>query len=259
MRQIRIFGVTTDSPRFKGIFMTEGVNEQEIANPETKTEVSVSDKEYNFRRLEAAKEEAKERAMKAEMENSLLKQRLEMLEQRLEPKEQDPLEGVEDYVDPARHKASLYQLEKRLEKRLKKEAEEAAERKLQEQAKQNHMVRLRSEYPDYDQIMNEKNVMHFEQTNPEFLQSMTYVQDDYERKKLAYNFFKKNLKAPEPKPSIKEKVEENAKNPYYIPPGSGSPAAVDFDIKSPEARRAAYEKLKMAQRKPIGSGGLSPR
>jgi len=56
--------------------------------------------------------------------------------------------------------------------------------------------------------------------------------------------------------SIKDKIEENSKNPFYIPPSAATPAAVDFDVKSPQARRQAYEKLKQAQRNPIGNGAV---
>jgi hypothetical protein len=66
-----------------------------------------------------------------------------------------------------------------------------------------------------------------------------------------------NAPKKEEKISIKEKVEENTKNPYYIPSSASIPSAVDFDIKSPQARRQAYEKLKAAQRNPIGTAAAS--
>lgn len=240
--------------------MSEGVKEQDAAAlvKEDKPQPVFSEKaRENFERLERAKEEERERRVKAEMDAALLKQRLEMLEQKLQPQEQDPLDGVEDYVDKDRFKAAIEQNNRR----LKKEAEEIAERKLkewkQQEYQQTHMQRLQSEYPDYGQIMTQDNVARFEQSHPEFVQSLLHIQDDYERKKLAYNFFKRNTPKEEPKPSIKEKVEENKTNPYYIPSGSGVPSAVEFDLKSKSAREAAYAKLKAAQKNPIGSGGLA--
>ena len=240
--------------------MTEGVKDQETAIPgnEVKPQSGLSDKEMNFRKLETDRNESRERAMRAEYEAALLKQKIEMYEKQNAPKEADPLEGVEDYIDPNRYKAD----QARRDARLKKEAEDIARRTYAEEKreddKKNHVQRLKSEFSDFDQIMTEKNIVHFEQTNPEFLQTVQYVTDDYERKKLAYTFFKRNLPAKEEqRQSIKEKVEENARNPYYIPAGSGTPSAVDFDLKSPQARKDAYEKLKAAQRRPIG-GGLTP-
>ena len=246
--------------------MQEDVNQPEIVTPAQEQPASgLSDKaRENFARLEKAKEEAAERAHKAEMEAALLKQRLDDMEARLKPKEQeiDPLDTIEDFIDPKSLRATL----DHREKRLKREAEEIAERKLQEwkakEHQQNHINRLKSEYPDFSEVMTEKNVMAVEQSNPEFVQSLLHIKDDYERKKLAYNFFKRVLpkEAPqEQKASIKERVEENQRNPYFIPAGSGTPSAVDFDLKSPQARQAAYAKLKAAQRRPLGSGSSNPQ
>lgn len=240
--------------------MIEGVNKQEgIAAPVEKPQQSTSDiSREHFRRLEESKEEERNRRVEAEKQAALLQQRLEMLEQSNRPKEIDPLDGVEDYVDPARLKAVLSQERQR----LNKDAEAIADRKLQEwkkqEDKQNHVQRLKNEFPDFGNVMTEANVLHFEQTHPEFVQSLLHIQDDYERKKLAYQFFRRNQPKEELKSSIKEKVEENNRNPYHIPSGSGIPAAVEYDLKSPQARQAAYAKLKAAQKNPIGgSGGLA--
>lgn len=236
--------------------MTEDVNTQENVTPEQKPEVAFSENaRQNFARLEKAKEDERERRIKAEMEHALMKQKLEMLEARNQPQEKDPLDDVVDYVDPANYKAD----QERRERRLKKEAEEIAERKFREfkqlDEQQNHMQRLQYEHSDYKDVMNETNVVALEQTNPEFVQSLLHIKDDYERKKLAYNFIKRSRNATqEVKPSIKDKIEENARNPYLIPSGSGTPSAVEYDLKSPAARSAAYAKLKAAQRNPIGGG-----
>jgi hypothetical protein len=236
--------------------MTEDVNTQAPVNPEQKPEAAFSENaRQNFARLEKAKEDERERRIKAEMDHALLKQKLEMLEARNQPQERDPLEDVVDYVDPTNYRAD----QERREKRLKKEAEEIAERKFREfkqlDEQQNHMQRLQQEHNDYKEVMNEGNIVALEQTNPEFVQSLLHIKDDYERKKLAYNFIKRNRAVtPEARPSIKDKIEENARNPYLIPSGSGTPSAVEYDLKSPAARSAAYAKLKAAQRNPLGGG-----
>jgi hypothetical protein len=88
------------------------------------------------------------------------------------------------------------------------------------------------------------------------LKSVLKIQDDYERRLLTYEYLKAQQpkKQAEEKASIKERVEENQRNPYYIPAGSGTPTALEFDIKSKSARDQAYQKLKEAQRRPIGNG-----
>lgn len=245
--------------------MTDGVKEQvPLAAPveSEKPQLASDNARENFRRLEQAKEEERERRVKAEMEAALMKQRLEMLEMQNRPQERDPLADVQDFVDPASLKAAFAQERQR----LTKEAENIADRKLkewkQQEEKSNHMSRLKSEFPDFGTVLNQDNVVRFEQTHPEFVQSLLYVEDDYERKKLAYNFFKRNMAQQEaPRQTIKEKVEENKTNPYMIPTGSGNPSAMEYDLKSPQARQAAYAKLKAAQKNPIGgnSGQSAPR
>lgn len=241
--------------------MTDGVKEQDplaapVVNEKPSQQISDNARE-NFRRLEQSKEEERERRIKAEMDAALMRQRLEMLEMQNKPQEKDPLADVQDYVDPASLKAAFAQERQR----LSKEAEAITDRKLkewkQQEEKQNHLSRLKSEFPDFGNVVNQENVVRFEQSHPEFVQSLLHIQDDYERKKLAYNFFKRMGQPEVPKPSISEKVEENRRNPYMIPSGSGMPAAVEYDLKSPQARNAAYAKLKAAQRNPIGNGGQS--
>lgn len=236
--------------------MTEGVKEQVIAEPEVKKEsqAEISARDTNFRRLENQRDEERERRIRAEMEAQLLKQRMDQIEKQLQQPEIDPLDGVEEYVDPKRLKAVL----EKQRTALNKEAEEIAERKVRElrdqEYKQNHLSRLRSEFRDYDDVMNENNIAKLEQTNPVFLKAVLQVQDDYERKKLAYEYLKQSQPKVDPKPSIKEQVEENLKNPYHIPSGSGHGMGVEFDIRSTQARKDAYDKLKQAQRRPVGSG-----
>lgn len=240
--------------------MEDGVKNELAESAQAATPAISESARENFRRLEALRDAERERAFKAETESALLKQKLELYEQKNAP-ESDPLDGVEDYVDPTRHKASLAALEKR----MKREAEEIAERKLREyrnkEHQTNHMQRLKSEFNDFSAVMTQENVVALEAENPEFVQSLLHIQDDYERKKLAYNFMKRSKKAltsSEPPPSIKSKVAENQANHYYHPTSTATPApqmdAVEFDISTPKARQAAYAKLKTAQRRPIGGG-----
>lgn len=211
----------------------------------------------NFERLERSRDEANNRAQKAELEAALLKQRMDDIEARNRPKEEDPLDKDDNYADPKSVKAS----QALMEKRMKKEAEEIAKRTYSElknaDKQENHITYLKQEFSDFNTVMTEKNVVSLEQSNPEFLQSLLHVKDDYERKKLCYQYLKRHTSQPEAeKQSIKERVEQNAHNPYMIATGSGvqsaHPSAVDFDVSSKSARATAYAKLKAAQKRPIG-------
>lgn len=234
--------------------MTDGVQDQEIVRPEeTKTQTGISDKaRENFARLEAAKQAEREARIRAEMERDLLKRQIDEANK---PKEVDPLDGVDDYIDKDR----LQLIRQQDKAAFKKEAEEIANRTYEarkvEEEKRNFLPKLKSQFKDYDEVMNEKNIAELEERSPAFLASVLKIQDDYERRLLTYEYLKsKQSKPADPKPSIKERVEENQTNPYYIPSGSGTPTAVEFDVKSKSARDQAYQKLKQAQRKPIGNG-----
>lgn len=241
--------------------MTEAVKDQEIGRPEEAKPESqgISDRaRENFARLESAKQVEREARIRAEMERDMLRKQIEESNR---PKEVDPLEGIEDYVDKER----LQLIRQKDKADFKKEAEEIANRtyenrrKLEE--KQNFLPKLKAEFKDYDQVMNEKNIAELEEKSPAFLRSVMNVQDDYERRLLTYEYLKakqSNTQAVEERPSIKQKVEENQQNPYYIPAGSGTPSAVEFDVKSKNARDLAYQKLKAAQRQPIGNGTAPP-
>jgi len=234
--------------------MTDGVTEQEIASPEKSSELS--DKELNFRRLEALRDNEREARLRAELQAESFRNELDQLKQMLTPKEKDPLDDAPDeYVDTNRLKAKLAQERAAFERRAEEIARRTYEQQRSEDEKKNYLGRLRTEFRDFDEVLNENNIVALEKTDPVFLKAVMQIPDDYERRKLAYEHIKsRNSSAPVSKPSIRETVEENAKNPHYIPPGSGTPAAVEFDIRSKEARDQAYAKLKAAQKRPLGGG-----
>ena len=235
--------------------MSEGVTDQEIVRPEeTKSQSQgISDKaRENFARLEAAKQAERDARIRAEMERDMLKKQID---ESSRPKEVDPLDGVEDYIDKER----LQLIRQKDKAAFQKEAEEIANRtyetRRKEEDKRNFLPKLKAQFSDYDQVMNEKNIAELEERSPAFVKSVLNIQDDYERRLLTYEFLKGQQPKPaEEKPSIKDRVAENQQNPYYIPAGSGTPTALEFDTKSKAARDQAYQKLKQAQRRPIGNG-----
>lgn len=243
--------------------MTEGVNTQASAKPDFKDDKVVqnellSDKERNFRRLESARDQEREARIRAQMEAEELKKRLDHIEQMMQPKEVDPLDGMQDItdLDPNRFKAILSDREAKFERKATQIAKKAIEEHEQTKKKTNFREELRRQYQDYDTIMNEQTIAHFSEREPEAVEAITAIEDPYVRCEKAYNYFKKRMPAKEEKPSIKAVVEENTQNPYYMQTGSGTPSysAVDFDVRSPSAQKAAYAKLKEAQRRPIGNG-----
>lgn len=238
--------------------MINGVkDEQETAKPDATVSQTSDKARENFARLESAKQAEREARIRAEMERDMLKKQLETAT-RVE--EKDPLDDVEDYVDKER----LQQIRTKDRAAFKKEAEEIANRTYQarrdEEERRNFLPKLKQKFSDYDQVMNEQSIADLEQKSPEFLASVMRVSDDYERRLLTYEYLKaskeKQKAAPEvekQKQTIMDRVEENQRNPYYLNGSSGSPTAIEFDVRSKSSRDAAYQKLKQAQRNPIGN------
>lgn len=233
--------------------MTEDVKAPEAVTPETQTQVSDKSRE-NFARLEAAKQVERDARIRAEIERDMLKQQIAAANTIKEP---DPLDDVEEFVD----KVQLQKIRQKDRTDFQKEAEVIANRtyesKKLEEDKKNFLPKLRQEFKDYDQVMNERSVAELEEKAPKFLASVLKISDDYERRLLTYEYLKARQPtkpAEDAKQSIQDRVLENQTNPYYIPSGTGTPTALEFDIKSKSARDAAYSKLKAAQRRPLGNG-----
>lgn len=238
--------------------MIDGVTDtQEVAKPETTQLNSASDKALNFRKLEAARDAEREARIRAEMQAESLRKEIESIKDMLRPPEKDPLDEVDGYIDPAVFKAKLEKERAAFERRAEEIAKKTYEEQKRREEQTNFLQRLKTEYSDYDQVMTEDNVKELEENAPEFLSVVLEIPDEYVRRKQTYNFIKRQKqRAPvqkEPEtPSIKQTVDENLRNPFYIPAGAGIPAAVEFDVKSKNARELAYAKLKAAQRRPIG-------
>jgi hypothetical protein len=244
--------------------MNEGVTNQEIATPEKeKPQEGLSDKEINFRRLEAAREIEREARVRAEMQAEAMRNELEEIKKMLQPKETDPLDDAEDYVDPARLRAKLEKERAHFKKEAREIAKQTVREEREQEEKRNFLQRLKGQFSDYDQVMNEANIANLEKADPVFIETVLQVPDDYTRRLTTYKKLKSMQqvapKTEEKAPSIKERVEENAKNPYYIAPSVATPSGVDFDVKSKEARTQAYEKLKAAQRRPVGNAAMPSR
>jgi len=230
-----------------------GVNVQEPALPDqNQQQPQMSAKAGdNFRKLEQLREQEREARIRAEMQMEMMRKEVESIKQMMAPREKEPELSDDDYSDPAKLRAKLEYQSRQLERKAEEIAEGKYEEKRAEEHSRNYLQRLKSEFADYDQVMHEDNVIALQESNPTFMQEVLAIPDEYKRRKLAYSYMK-GLPKKEAPPSVKEKVEENLRNPYHIPAGSGVPSAVEFDLKSKSAREAAYAKLKAAQRNPIG-------
>ena len=243
--------------------MTEGVINSGDVLPETKTapQEGLSNKELNFRRLEAEREKEREARIRAEMHAEAMQREMKKIEEMLKPKEVDPLDQIQDLsdLDPAKLKAILSQRDANNKREVREITKEILKEEREHDKKTNFRDHLRRQYQDYDTVMNEQTIAAIQEREPDAVDAISAIEDPYVRCEKAYLFFKKKLAKQAERPpveSVKEKVEENMMNPYMIPAGSATPpySGVEFDVRSPSKRKEAYEKLKLAQRRPLGNG-----
>lgn len=219
--------------------------------PEKKDQAQISDNQgRNFRMLEAARDREMEGRIRAEQESQRLRQDFENLKESLAQREQDPLDA-EDIDPELRSKLQKARAKDRSD--FAREAEKVANRTYDERKKKDyldgHQERLQSQYSDFDQVLTSDNAAYLREKDPLFFDLVDKQPDIYDAKKKAYLRIKE-LKAKEaPKPSIKEKVQENYENSYYMAGSSGTTTALDFDVRTKSAKEAAYAKLRAAQRR----------
>jgi hypothetical protein len=240
--------------------MNTGVTGQGSAKPEDRealTKESASDKELNFRRLEAVRDQEREARIRAEMQTESLMKEIDSIKTMLAPKEKDPLEEIEDIADLDRNKLKhiLNQREAMLQKKFDQSLPQRFEEYERNKKRTNFREALRERYSDYDSVMNQDVLSQLPERDAEVIEAISAIEDPYVRCEKAYKYVKKHKAASDSHAeALKQKVEENQTNPYYFPSSQGSsPSAMDFDLNSKSAKEAAYAKLKAAQRKGINN------
>lgn len=211
---------------------------EQVQQPAQNTENKPSDKELNFRALEAKYQRQLEEERNARLEAERKAQ--EVLSRKHVTQDDDEDED-EPYVNPKRLEKKLSSFERKLEEKIDKKAEEKA-RALVEKERRENWIR---QNPDFYEIL-QQHADTFAKKDPELAEAILEMPDNFERQKLVY----KNIKAlgihkPITKePSIQDKIDANRRSPYYQPTGvSGAPynhAAGDF---SPSGQKNAYAKL----------------
>jgi hypothetical protein len=216
--------------RKEKMFMDEVANqlaEPEIATPETSPQVEttpvveeVNENEKNIRALRQGKKEAERRAQEYERQ---LKMQQELLERVLLqgnqpprlPASVDELDTIppDDYIPFGK----VEQLLKRSEQRSEKRAEEAVKKALEDQEKSRFMIKLKSEFPDFDDVVNPETLDLLEQQNPKLAKAIVKSGDPYDMGLQTYMFIKSmNLvdKVPGARRSqeVEKKIEQNSKS-----------------------------------------------
>jgi hypothetical protein len=210
--------------------MPEEVQTAQIAEPK------VSDKEFNFRQLEAKYRTELEKEKQARFE---IERRIEQLQQQQTGKVQEEEDETDPYVDF-----------KKLDKKLAKfgQSTQTDINKAMEKAKIDAKEELKQELwlennPDFIEVL--QHAEKFAQSNPMLAETILKMPDTFERKKLVYaNIKAMNLhRTPSKEPTAQEKIDSNRKNLYYQPSGvAAAPFQPQGDF-SEAGKKAAYQKM----------------
>jgi len=212
--------------------MTAPIQENQVQ------EQKQTDKELNFRNLEAKyqKELEKERAGRIEAER-LAQDRLHS-NQREEDDDSDP------YIDHKKLNKKLAQFGEQSQKQTKSEIQQAVHHALQEERKTNW---LKNNSDFYDVLQHAEKLAI---RDPDLAESILEMPDSFERQKLVYKTIKaQGLHKPEQKQSsIQDKIDSNRRSPYYQPSGIGTaPYSSQGDF-SKSGQEQAYNKMKELQK-----------
>jgi len=203
-------------------------NQAQVAAP--------SDKELNFRNLEAKFQRELQQERAARLEAERVAQEAISKKQHVNDDDDD---DSEPYVDKKRLNKQLNKFGQNTQSEIQK-AMEQAKFAAKEELKQEMWL---ENNPDFYDVL--QHAERFAQKAPELAKTILRMPEGFERQKLVYQNIKElGVHKPEQKaPSIQEKIDANRKSPYYQPSGIGtSPYNSQSDF-SAGGQKQAYEKM----------------
>src|SRR5579864_3944437 len=177
---------------------------------------------------------------------------IDQMQARFQPS-QDEFDALPN--DELIDKAKLQRIREMDRENFRKEAEQVARQTYAQLDNENFAVKLKYAYPDYDEVVNAANAEALQEKDPEFMSLLAEVKDDFKRREMAYKKMKKLAQTrEEPKVKAQDVVNENrqAGSNYLAPSGQGpmnNPYGFEFDVRNPQAKKQAYERLKTAQKR----------
>lgn len=201
-----------------------------------------SDKELNFRNLEAKYQRQLEQERAARLEAERLAQEALSKKQQVQETDED---DSEPYVDHKKLKKTLSNFGQSTQSEIQK-AMEIAKASAKEEIKKEMWL---ENNPDFYDVL--QHAEKFAQRSPKLAETILRMPEGFERQKLVYENIKElGLHKPEQKQStIQEKIDSNRRSPYYQPSGVGSApyaAAGDF---SETGQKQAYQKMQELKNK----------
>jgi len=195
-----------------------------------------SDKELNFRALEAKYQKELDRERQARMEAEKVAQEVRD-KQRLVSDDDD--DDSEPYVDKRKLNKTLAKFGEQSQKQTQSEIQKAVQMALHDERRQNWL----KQNPDFYDVLQKAD--QFANAAPELAESILEMPEGFERQKLVY----KNIKAlgldkpPQKQPTIQDKVDANRRSPYYTPSGVGTAPYSSVGDFSSSGQEQAYKKM----------------
>lgn len=195
-------------------------------------ETKPTDKELNFRQLEAKYQRQLEQERAARLE---AERRAEEASNKHVPEDDDD----EPYIDQKKLEKKLASFGQQTQKQTQSEIQKAVQTAIYEERKSNWV----KQNPDFYEVLNHAEKLA--NSDPELAETILEMPDNFERQKLVY----KNIKAlglhkeRAKEPSIQEKIDANRRSPYYQPGGVGSAPYQSVSDFSPSGQKSAYEKM----------------
>lgn len=211
-----------------------------VTNNQPQTENKPTDKELNFRAIEAKL--AQERAARMEIEKE--NERLRQLAQKAAPAQEDDEQDDEPYVDHKKLNKKLNKFGQSTQSEIQK-AMEVAKEKAKEELRQELWL---EQNPDFYDVLQHAD--KFAEKAPQLANSILKMPDNFERQKLVYQNIKalEAHKAKPPEPSIQQKIDANRRSPYYQPSGVASAPYSNASDFSEHGQKQAYQKLQELKR-----------
>lgn len=170
------------------------------------------EQERNWRQLREAAQRAEEDRRRAERERDEALQLVRQMHNKIQP------DTIEEHVDlsiddsalvEGKHLSAVQKHIKNLEAQLKNYQ--------QQTTAQTAETRLRSQYNDFDSVVNENNVKTLQSHYPELYATMTSSGDLYNKAVTAYTMIKNlNIGTQDPYASDRARVAQNAAKPRPI-------------------------------------------
>lgn len=195
-----------------------------------------SDKEMNFRQLEAKYQRQLEQERNGRLE---AERRAEEASRRQEPDEDDS----EPYIDHKKLEKKLAKFGEQSEKKTQNEIQKAVHVALEEERKTN-WLKQNSDF--YDVLAHAEKLAN---SDPELAETILKMPDNFDRQKLVYKTIKAQgiHKPPVPQPTIQDKINSNRRGSFYQPTGVGAaPYSSQGDF-SATGMKDAYTKMKELQ------------